>query len=211
MSAAVRADAPISPRIPIFPLGTVLFPGGRLPLRVFEARYMDMVRNCMRDGSAFGICRITQGQEVGKAAEHEAIGCLARIIDWDMAQAGVLQIRVVGDRRFRVLERQVETDGLVTATIDYLEDDPIVPVPQALSDCAGLLRRIIEDLERRQADAEQRPVVPPYQFDSCAWVGNRLCELLPLSTAARQKLMELDDPGVRLSLVRQFLEQRKVL
>lgn len=172
---------------------------------------MDMVRACMREGSAFGVCRITQGQEVGLAADHEAVGCLARITDWDMAQPGVLQIRVLGDRRFRVQERRIEGNGLVTAVVEHIADDPIVPVPDAHKACAGLLRRIIEDIESKQGDAEQRPIASPYQFDSCGWVANRLCEILPVPVAARQKLMELEDPTVRLSLISQFLEQRKVL
>jgi uncharacterized protein len=207
----VSQTADILLRLPIFPLGTVLFPGGRLPLRVFETRYMDMVRSCMRDSSAFGVCRITDGGEVGQPAEHEPIGCLARIADWDMTQPGVLQIRVIGDRRFRISERSIEKDGLIAAEVALIADDALVSVPEDLENCAGLLRKILIDLESKEANADERLIASPYQFDSCAWVSNRLCELLYIPMSAKQKLMELNDPVARLSLVQQFLQQRKVL
>lgn len=198
-------------KLPIFPLGTVLFPGGRLPLRVFEARYMDMVRDCMKDSTPFGICRITEGHEVGQPAEHEAVGCLARIADWDMAQIGVLQIVVLGDRRFRVLNRTIEANGSISAEVSLIEDDPLVAVPASMNASVGLLRKILIDLEAKHPSTEERLIATPYQFDSCAWVANRLCELLYIPMTAKQKLMELEDPIARLSLVQQFLEQRKVL
>jgi uncharacterized protein len=199
------------PHLPIFPLGTVLFPGGRLPLRVFETRYMDMVRSCMRDSSAFGVCRITEGGEVGQPAQHETIGCLARIADWDMTQPGVLQIRVLGDRRFRIVERSVQKDGLISAHVVLIADDALLPVPKELDPCASLLRKILIDLESKEANADERLIASPYEFDSCAWVSNRLCELLYIPISAKQKLMALDDPIARLTLVHQFLQQRKVI
>ena len=197
--------------LPVFPLGTVLFPGGKLPLRIFEARYIDMIRRCMRDGSAFGVCRITSGTEVGQPAEHEPIGCLGRIDDWDMAEPGVLQIMVRGDRRFQIGERKIAKDGLITARVELLADDRLEPVPEDLQQSAQLLRTILVDLESRATDSARNPIASPYQFDSCAWVANRLCELLPIPISAKQKLMELNDPSARLSLVQQFLQQRKIL
>ena len=182
-----------------------------MPLRVFEARYMDMVRNCMRESSAFGVCRITKGSDVGQPAEHERIGCLGRIDDWDMAQAGVLQIRVRGERRFQISERNIENDGLITARVELIADDPLQAVPVELHESAGLLRKILIDLESRVNDPEQSPIASPYQFDSCAWVANRLSELLPIPINVKQKLMELNDAKARLLLVQQFLQQRKVL
>ncbi|HOA92747.1 MAG TPA: LON peptidase substrate-binding domain-containing protein [Quisquiliibacterium sp.] len=197
--------------IAIFPLGSVLFPGGVLPLRVFEARYMDMVRDCMQHGAPFGVCLITRGREVGEAAEHEPVGCLATITDWDMQQLGLLQIRTRGGMRFRVLERRVQKDGLVRADLEPIEDDPRVEVPEPFADCARLVRRIVDDLVAREPDPLNRMVAEPYDFASAGWVANRLCEFLPIPARARQKLMELPDPLARLSLVHQYLQQHRVL
>jgi Lon protease-like protein len=201
----------MQPDVALFPLNTVLFPGGVLPLRVFEARYMDMVRECMQREAAFGVCLITRGGEVGQPAEHEEIGCLARIVDWDMAQLGLLQIRTIGAQRFRVLERRVRKDGLARADIQPIPDDPQVGIPEDLAACARLAQHIVADLEQRAADTQHRMVAQPYDFDSAAWVSNRLCEFLPIPMKARQKLMALDDPLARLSLVHQFLQQRQAI
>jgi len=203
--------APGSPGLAIFPLGTVLFPGGAMPLRVFEARYMDMVRDCMQRGAPFGVCLITRGKEVGEAADHEDIGCLATITDWDMQQLGLLQIRVRGGGRFRIVARRLQSDGLIRADVEMIEPDPAVPVPQEHAICVNLVRRIVDDLEKREPSPVNRMVLAPYDFDSAAWVGNRLCEFLPITARARQKLMELPDPLARLSLVHQYLKQHGVV
>ncbi|HVL56958.1 MAG TPA: LON peptidase substrate-binding domain-containing protein [Burkholderiaceae bacterium] len=197
--------------VPIFPLNTVLFPGGVLPLRVFEARYLDMVRDCLQHDRPFGVCLIVRGQEVGAAAEHESVGCLAQIRGWDMQQLGVLQLRTVGTERFRVLERSVGANALVRATIDPIAADDALPVPQELADCAALARRIVQDIEQREPDPQRRIIEPPYEFDSASWVANRLSEVLPIPVSARQGLMALEDPLARLSLVHRFLHQHQVL
>jgi len=197
--------------IPIFPLSTVLFPGGVLPLRVFEARYMDMVRDCMQREAPFGVCLITRGGEVGEAAEHEPAGCLAHIRGWDMEQLGVLQLRTVGGGRFRIVDRRVGRNGLIRASADPLPEDPRVAVPDEMADCVMLLRRIVDDLREREPDAERRMIAEPCDFESAAWVGNRLCEFLPIAPAAKHKLMLLDEPLSRLSVVQHWLQQHQVL
>jgi Lon protease-like protein len=197
--------------LPLFPLGTVLFPGGVLPLRVFETRYMDMVRACMHTGSPFGVCLITDGKEVGDTPSHESIGCLASILDWDMEQLGLLRIRASGGRRFEVQERRVQRDGLLRARVRLLGPDPDLAVPQDFEILPQLVRRIVSDLVEQEENPQNRMVAEPYDFDSATWVSNRLCEFLPIPMKARQKLMELDEPLTRLSLVRQFLEQRQVI
>ncbi len=211
-SGIVRCrNASMLPDIPIFPLGTVLFPGGVLPLRVFEARYMDMVRDCMQRQAPFGVCLITRGREVGEAADHEDIGCLASIVEWDMEQLGLLQLRTQGTQRFRVLERRVARNGLVSADVQPIADDPLILLPQDYAGCGQLARKLVEDLEQRADESGHTMVAKPYQFDSVAWVANRLCEFLPIPMKARQKLMELEEPLVRLSLVHQFLQQRHAI
>lgn len=195
----------------IFPLNTVLFPGGVLPLRIFEARYMDMARDCMAAQVPFGVCLITAGGEVGEPAEHEAIGCEARIVDWDMQQLGLLQVRTIGGRRFRVTARRVQPDGLVRAAIEPIPDDPDLPIPGELAVCASLVGRLIEDLVEKETDPMKKMIEPPYRLDSATWVGNRLCEFLPISPKARQRLMALDDPLTRLSVIHQYLQQHRVV
>jgi Lon protease-like protein len=197
--------------LPIFPLGTVLFPGGALPLRVFEARYMDMVRDCMQRDAPFGICLITRGKEVGEAARHEPVGCLARITEWDMPQLGLLQIRTRGGERFRITARRVQSDGLIRADAERIAPDVDEPVPERLGTCSALVRRIVEDLVEREPNALGRMVGEPYLYQSASWVSNRLCEFLPISSKAKQKLMELPDPLARLSIVHQYLEQHQVI
>ena len=204
-------ELPDLERVPLFPLGTVLFPGGVLPLRIFEARYVDMVRVCMRGGTAFAVCLITRGNEVGVPADHELTGCLASIVDFDAEAGGLLRLRTVGLQRVRVIEREVEPNGLIRAGVRRIDDDPRAPVPEAMAACVQLVRRIVQDLVEREPDASLRMVNPPYDYESAAWVGNRLCEFLPIPPRARQKLMELDDPVARLEVVHEYLQRHQVL
>jgi Lon protease-like protein len=169
----------------------VLFPGGRLPLRIFEARYMDMAKACLKDGSPFGVCLIREGAEVGAPATPVAVGTLAKIASWDMPQLGVLQVVARGERRFRILERRVQPDGLARASVELLPDDEVdVPVPPAAGAMVKLLERVIE----QHPELFERP----HRLESCSWVGARLAELLPLPLDAKQGLLELDDVGARL-------------
>lgn len=202
--------------LPIFPLSTVLFPGGLLPLRVFEARYMDMVRNTMREGGEFGVCLLRKGQEVAQVGvDIETIGCRARIDDWNMEQLGVLQIAATGTERFRVLSQRYQTDGLMVAEVEATEVEPYATVPAAYDDCRVLLERIVKRLDEAVAsdhDNDVRmPIAKPYRFDDASWVGNRLCELLPIAAPTRQKLMALTDAPARLDIVQRYLKQHGIV
>ncbi len=200
--------------LPIFPLNAVLFPGGMLPLRIFEARYMDMVRDCMRDARTFGVCLIRNGKEVGGSARPETIGCRARITDWNMEQLGVLQISTEGTERFRIASTHTEPNGLLRASTQALEPEKMTSVPAEFLACAELLQRIIQQLNREidKIDPQGKPpIAQPYRLDDATWVGNRLCEILPISLAAKQKLMELTDAPTRLSIVHQYLVQQKII
>jgi Lon protease-like protein len=183
--------------VPLFPLNTVLFPGGRLPLRIFEQRYMDMAKACLRDGTAFGVCLIREGREVGAPATPVEVGCLARIIQWDMPQLGLLQVTALGEQRFRILQRTVEASGLGRASVELLAGDSDSPVPAGCAGCTQLLERVIE----------QQPGLfePPHRLDSASWVGSRLAELLPLPLAAKQELLELLDARTRLERLNSLL------
>jgi len=191
-------------RIPLFPLNAVLFPDGRLPLRVFEARYMDMTRDCMRSGSPFGVCLIREGREVGTPATPEPTGCLAHIIDWDMQQLGMLQLQTRGGQRFRVLRTEANTQGLLQADIELIAAEEPLPVPASLQACVQLLQMVVRD----QGDTVFHA---PHRMDEAAWVGYRLAEILPMPLPARQKLLELDDSVERLTLLYKFLEQHGLL
>lgn len=190
--------------IPLFPLQAVLFPGGRLPLRVFEARYMDMTRDCLRNEQPFGVCLIKQGSEVGEVAVPEDVGCLANIAECDMQQLGVLNVRVSGGLRFRILDTHVTEGNLLRGTVAPIAAEPDTAIPPRFLGCANLLRMIASDTDKIQFD-------PPHRYEDAAWVGYRLTEVLPVPLLAKQKLLELNDPVTRLEILYRFLEQRGLL
>lgn len=213
-------------RVALFPLSTVLFPQGVLPLRVFEARYLDMVRDCMREGTVFGVCLITdpRASEVSRTTSLAEVGCLARIDAWDMKQLGLLHIRAVGQQRFRLLQKETQVDGLVLGDVELIDPDDDASVPPEHRPCVDLLSRILEDLRAQLAERQagddapeqndvlsQLPFAEPYHMDSAAWVSNRLCEVLPVPLKAKQKLMELTDAPTRLQIVHTYLKQHSVL
>jgi uncharacterized protein len=195
--------------LPLFPLNAVLFPGGRLPLRVFEARYMDMVRAAMRDGGAFGIVLIRAGREAGDyAVQTEPIGCRVRIDAWDMPQLGVLEIETTGTERFRIVDREVRHDGLIVARTTELEPEPAIEIPGSAQRCVALLERIARG-ESNDDDPDQTvaslEIPEPHRFDDATWVGNRLAELLPIPLPAKQRLMALTDAAIRLAVIERIL------
>jgi hypothetical protein len=188
-------------RVPIFPLNAVLFPGGLLPLRVFEARYMDMTRDCLKREEPFGVCLIHEGAEVGTPAVPEGVGCLAKILDWDMQQQGILNLRTHGSQRFRILARETSPQGLISADIELIPPDVRIAVPGKFASCARLLEMVVLD--------QGKPVfAEPHAFDDAAWVSYRLTEILPVPLVAKQKLLELSDSVARLSILQRFLESR---
>ena len=184
-------------QLPLFPLNTVLFPGGRLPLRIFEQRYMDMAKACLRDGTPFGVCLIREGREVGAPAVPADVGTLARIGPWDMPQLGVLHVTALGERRFRILERRVQADGLTRADIQLFEEEVDAAIPADCAACVKLLQRVIE----QQAGLLE----PPHRLDSASWVSSRLTELLPLPLPAKQELLELGDALARIERLNALL------
>ena len=205
--------SPLLSALPLFPLGSVLFPGGLLPLRIFEVRYLDMIGKVHKAGAPFGVVRLTQGAEVrvaGASAESfSSIGTLALIRDFEAPQAGLLQIECVGTQRFRVRNSALQKYGLWTAEVEALPDDVALAIPEDLQHTADALCRLVETLEERrkmEADGNVRlPIRAPYQFADCGWVANRWCELLPLPPHLKQQLMELDSPLMRLELVSDLL------
>ena len=190
--------------VPLFPLGTVLFPEGRLPLKIFEQRYMDMAKVCLKNNTPFGVCLIVNGRETGAPALPHDVGTLARIVDWDMPQLGVLHVQCRGEQRFRIVSRRIESSGLQRADIDVSDPPLAIPIPAQQAMLAELLERIIDHLD----DATS---LQPYRFDDAAWVGYRLGEMLPMNFSVKQKILELDDAALRLDVVRQFLQDKGLL
>ncbi len=178
--------------IPLFPLNTVLFPGGPLPLRIFETRYTDMVRRCMREDSGFGVVLIRAGAEVGEVAGTADVGTLARIVDFYPLPDRLLGITCRGDRRFRVLRRWREPGGLNMAEVEWLPEAQAVAVPEEYQHLAGLLRKVLPELGDLYQSVERR-------FDDANWVGCRLVEILPISLGDKQACLEIEDPLLRLA------------
>jgi len=185
--------------IPLFPLNTVLFPGGQLNLRVFERRYLDMVRDCARSGDGFGVCLILRGREVGEAAVPAAIGTLAHIVDFYTQPDGLLGICVNGGRRFHVDRPRVRDNGLAHAEVRLLPAECVVPVPAEFQLLATILERLLD----KSRDAHGK--APRKNYDDAAWVGFRLAEALPIDNRERQHLLQLGDPLDRLEQLTQYL------
>lgn len=196
--------SPVFPtaEIPLFPLGTVLFPGGPLPLRIFEARYIDLVRRCLRDGSGFGVVLIREGVEAGGPALTFDVGTYARIVDFSQQPDGLLGIRAEGGRRFRILERRRERDGLNVAGVEWLPEESPQPLPEEFAGLGPALDAILTQAGEPYASLARRP-------DDAAWVSARLAELLPLPAPHKQHCLELDDPVERLRYLRPMFEIRR--
>jgi len=190
--------------IPLFPLNTVLFPGGKLPIKVFEPRYMEMVGACLKEKKAFGICLIRTGEETGAPAQPEQVGCMVEITDWDMQQLGILDIAVVGTQRFHIETSHAEKNGLILAQVVSIAEEPPLQLPIQHQACATILRHIIEHLGVER-------FAPPLRYDDSVWVGYRLAELLPLKRSVRQNMLEMNDSLVRIEILHRFLSQQGLL
>jgi len=184
--------------IPIFPLGTVLFPGGRLPLRIFEPRYVEMTKACIRDNTVFGVCLIVGGFEVGTPAVPAQIGCTARIIDWDVPNPGLFMLNSQGETAFRLIDRRTQADGLIVGTVELIEPPDPTGVPERYEPMQQLLADLIKEI------GEDNFARPP-RFDDAAWLACRLAELLPIPPERKQKLLELTRPLAMLSDVETLL------
>lgn len=211
-------------QLPLFPLQTVLFPGGWMPLRIFEVRYLDMIGRCHKAGAPFGVVALSEGSEVrrmdpgakpsGDGFAHEAfypVGTLAHIEQIERPQAGLMVIHCRGSQRFEIESRQQLPHGLWTADVTLLPGDTPVPVPDDLGSTRDALERLLHNLLDREPEARNNlPLQEPYQWEDSGWVANRWLELLPLETELKQRLMSLDSPVLRLELVSDLLDRMGV-
>lgn len=194
--------------LPLFPLTAVLYPDGLLSLRVFEVRYLDMISKCRKAGAPFGVVSLTQGSEVRQPGAQEAfsqVGTLATIHDFEQPQPGLMLVRATGNQRFRITSSDQLKHGLWIADVERLPNDMAVQIPDDLQPTSDALQRLIQSLQLKADQPGPMPLLPPWRLDDCGWVANRWCELLPLPVALKQRLMELDNPLVRLELVSDVL------
>ena len=201
--------------IPLFPLQSVLFPGGRLSLRVFEPRYLDLVKRCAETGAPFGVVSLIEGSEVRqrlpdaegfRTERFHLTGTLAHLCRHEQPQPGLFLVAARGGQRFRLHSTECLRHGLWTGQAELLEEDHAVPVPVDLQALSTLLQGLVHTLEQG-GTAEEMPIKPPYAWDDCGWLANRWAELLPLSPLERQQLMETDNPLLRLELVADQLQR----
>lgn len=182
----------------LFPLSTVLFPGGRMPLKIFEQRYLDLAKNCLKDDSSFGICAIREGSETGDPAIPFEVGTEARIVEWDMPQTGILHVVVEGLQRYVARNWKAGPDGLLVAEIESVSAEKPRDIPDDLRLCAEVLRHVL---------AEHQIEPSTTHYDDAVWVGYRLSELLPFKLKVKQDLLEMNDSITRLSIIDQFLRR----
>lgn len=214
-------------RLPLFPLQTVLFPGGWLPLRIFEARYLDMVQLCHQAGAPFGVVRLTRGKEVASAPKpppttvtgaspvaatetFSAVGVLAHVESLEQPHPGLLHIACRGSQRFRVMRTEQLKHGLWVADVEMMPADLTALIPDDLSGAVTSLQRVLHTLSTQASTDQQMPVQKPYHWQDAGWVANRWCELLPVDNELKQRLMSLDNPLVRLELVGDLLEKLRL-
>lgn len=179
-------------QLALFPLQTVLFPGGLLPLRIFEPRYVDMIGRVLRTNQPFGVTRLQQGSETSADVEFARVGTGARIVDFQTLPDGLLGLLCRGERRFEILDHQRQDDGLNVGTVRWLPETPVVPLPAAQRPLAELLRKALA------VQGERAQFLQP-DYASCGWVCDRLCELAPIGDEERQVLLEIASPTERLA------------
>ena len=200
--------------ISLFPLNTVLFPDGHLPLQVFEVRYLDLIKRCIAEDEQFGVVPLLEGSEVQLPEQEQVLssaGTMARILDWSAPMPGLLRVSCVGTTRFQVRSAERLRHGLWVADVDPLDGDRVVPVPEEQQNVADALAALIRSLEKKQISTANMHLAPPYRLDDAGWVANRWCELLRLDLRDKQRLLLQDNPVLRLELIQDLLSENGLL
>ena len=195
-------------KIPLFPLGTILFPDGIIALKIFEARYLDMIKQCLRDKTEFGVVSIIKDSPTASediSLSFSEIGTLAQIEDFDPVQPALYMTKSFGTQRFKLISCKQESNGLWMGDVELLENDPLIPIPQEHQNIAKLLDDIISVIQSEDLLGEA-PFRKPFKVDDCGWVSNRLAELLPISLAQKNHLLAQTNPRIRLDLVTEIIE-----
>jgi Lon protease-like protein len=191
----------MSATLPLFTLNTVVFPGGRLPLRIFEQRYLQMVKQAIADNTPFGICAIREGSETGTPAVPYTVGTRVHVTDWDMPQTGILHIDTHAQERFVIRGTHTEPSGLLIGTVEAVSAEPAAAIPDELELAVEILRQIIDEY----GDTH---FAEPHELGNAVWVGHRLSEVLPLKLSVRQNLLEMNDSIMRLRILTEFLKKQ---
>jgi Lon protease-like protein len=197
-----------SRKIPLFPLGTVLFPDGVIALKIFEVRYLDMMKQCLRDKTEFGVISIINdlnSDDESPSAAFSNIGTLAQIEDFDPVQPALYITKSFGTQRFKLISSAQESNGLWIGEIEPLENDPITPIPEEHQKVVELLDEIISVIQSEDLLGEA-PFKKPFKVNDCGWVSNRLAELLPISLAQKNHLLAQTNPRIRLDLILEIIE-----
>lgn len=189
--------------IPIFPLHAVLFPGGTLPLRIFEPRYLEMISTCMKENKGFGVCLIREGSEVGKAANTYDVGTLSEISYFNQQPDGLLGITATGVQRFKIVSTEVKPNQLTIAEVELQENEPSSPLPEEYNQAAEILKGLLAQLGYPFIKMETN-------YEDASWVGSRLTELLPIRLEQKQYFLQLDDPIQRLERLAMLLEDMEI-
>ena len=208
--------------LPLFPLTTILFPEGLLPLQIFELRYLTMIKQCIANGTEFGVVAQTVRKDISNVDGNNlsaepmsqesfvSVGTCAKIVAHSAPQPGLLRIDCVGGQRCTVVRCEQQKLGLWVAQVNLIAADQAIAVPAELADTVTALRQLItaltHQLEREALEGQRLPMAKPYLFDDCSWVANRWCELIPMQPAQRHRLLILDNPLIRLELVQDLLE-----
>jgi Lon protease-like protein len=196
--------------IPLFPLGSTLFPEGLLALKIFEVRYLDMTKACFKHQLPFGVVTLIDGPEVripGRGIEFADIGTLSTITEFEAVQPSLFMLRCRGERRFRILERTQAQNGAWSAQIELLDADADIEIPPELTPTSQALARLIESFEQQGIDSDDRPFLTPYRLNDCSWVANRWAELLNIPASQKLHLLSMENPRLRLDLVQEMLEE----
>ena len=199
---------PPSRTIPLFPLGTILFPDGVIALKIFEARYLDMIKQCLREKTEFGVVSIIKSSDLEEAdvsLSFSNIGTLALIEDFDPVQPALYMTKSFGTQRFTLLNSKQEANGLWMGEVALIENDPLTPIPKEHQKVAKLLNEILLVIENEDLMGEV-PFKKPFKVDDCGWVSNRLAELLPISLAQKNHLLAQTNPRIRLDLITEIIE-----
>lgn len=187
-------------RIPIVPLKTVLFPGGFLPLRIFEPRYVDMISQCVKSGTGFGVCLIREGGNLGSTVSTYEIGTFATIRDWHLRHDGILGVKVQGKQRFHIIRQHITDSKLVVADVSYMDVEPNMELPTKYTSLAEWIKRSASSNEPQELES-------PKPFSDASWVGFRLADCLPLKLQQKQYFLQLDDPIQRLERLNDVMNQ----
>ena len=201
--------APQHIKIPLFPLGATLYPQGVMALRIFEVRYLDMIKTCLREHTPFGVVTLDQGSEVrvaGQDVEFHTIGTLAELIHFDAVQPSLFMIRAQGKQRFRIKDRELGINGLWWANVECIPADEEIPIPPDLQPSATALRDIIETIAQQDIAENDQPFIKPYSLNDCGWVSNRCAELLNIPEAQKQHLLTMENPRLRLDMIQDILQ-----